>query len=83
MRWLLMRWSSHMLLLLIRSHLLLLTQRLWLLRTNRLCTLIEDSLKDPLTSRCLLSMLTMWRTDYGMERYISFMFNFNLFITLP
>lgn len=70
-------------LLLIWSHLLLLTQRLQLLRPSPLCTLTEDSLEDPFTGRCLLSIQTMWHYDYGKERYMSFMFNFNLFIIKP
>lgn len=69
MKWLLMRWSNQMLLLLIRSHMLLLTQRLRLIRPSPLCTLMDDSMEDPLTGRCLLGMLTMWRIDYGREKY--------------
>lgn len=69
-----------LLLLLIRSHLLLLTCRLQLLRTSLICTLMEDSMEDTFTDQCLPSMLTMWHYDYGKERYMSFMFNSNLFI---
>lgn len=37
---------------LIRSHMLLLTQRSQLFQSSRLCTLMEDSWKDPLIRQC-------------------------------
>lgn len=48
-----------------------------------MCILMEDFREDPLTGRCLSDMLIMWHTDYERERYIYFMFNFNLFIIVP
>lgn len=48
-----------------------------------LWTLIDCFWEYPLIDRCQLSMLIMWHTDYGMERYVYFMINFNLFIIVP